>query len=109
VCYEAAENLEFYRSGLNTKHGLSLMSFELKQQLKLAQKLILTPQLQQAIKLLQLSRLELLDTVAQEMESNPALEESPDFTQDHEDPVEKVIKTDCQSRYALFATGYARR
>jgi RNA polymerase sigma-54 factor len=64
------------------------MSFELTQQLKLAQKLILTPQLQQAIKLLQLSRLELLDTVTQEMESNPALEESPDFAQDHEDQVE---------------------
>ncbi len=33
------------------------------------------PQLQQAIKLLQLSRLELLDTLYQEMEQNPMLEE----------------------------------
>ena len=35
----------------------------------------MTPQLQMAIKLLQLSRLELLDTIQQELEENPALEE----------------------------------
>jgi len=35
------------------------MALEIKQQLKLSQQLIMTPQLQQAIKLLQLSRLEL--------------------------------------------------
>ncbi|MBP8644884.1 MAG: RNA polymerase factor sigma-54 [Syntrophobacteraceae bacterium] len=50
-------------------------AFELKQQLKLSQQLIMTPQLQQAIKLLQLSRLELLETIHQEMETNPLLEE----------------------------------
>ena len=33
------------------------MAYELKQSLKLAQQLLMTPQLQQAIKLLQLSRL----------------------------------------------------
>ena len=41
----------------------------------------MTPQLQMAIKLLQLSRLELMDTIHQELEQNPALEEgleSPD-------------------------------
>jgi RNA polymerase sigma-54 factor len=35
----------------------------------------MTPQLQMAIKLLQLSRLELLETINQELEENPALEE----------------------------------
>ena len=35
----------------------------------------MTPQLQMAIKLLQLSRLELMDVIRQEMEENPALEE----------------------------------
>ena len=35
----------------------------------------MTPQLQQAIKLLQLSRLELLETINQEMETNPLLDE----------------------------------
>jgi RNA polymerase sigma-54 factor len=81
------------------------MSFELKQQLKLAQKLILTPQLQQAIKLLQLSRLDLLDTVTQEMESNPALEESPDFAQDHEDQVENGSSLDQQDDYPEVVIG----
>lgn len=48
--------------------------------LKLTQKLVMTPQLQQAIKLLQLSRLELLQTVSLELLENPLLEESaPDL------------------------------
>jgi RNA polymerase sigma-54 factor len=51
------------------------MALQLKQSLNLSQQLIMTPQLQQAIKLLQLSRLELLETINQEMETNPMLEE----------------------------------
>lgn len=53
------------------------MALELRQQMKLAQQLVMTPQLQQAIKLLQLSRLELVDAVHQEMLENPFLEEMP--------------------------------
>jgi RNA polymerase sigma-54 factor len=52
------------------------MALQLKQSLTLAQQLIMTPQLQQAIKLLQLSRLELLETVHNELETNPVLEEA---------------------------------
>ena len=48
---------------------------ELRQSLKLSQQLVMTPQLQQAIKLLQLSRLELQQAVREELEVNPALEE----------------------------------
>jgi RNA polymerase sigma-54 factor len=51
------------------------MSFELKQNLKLTQQLIMTPQLQQSIKLLQLSRLELVAAINKELEENPLLEE----------------------------------
>ncbi|MBW2609173.1 MAG: RNA polymerase factor sigma-54 [Deltaproteobacteria bacterium] len=51
------------------------MVLQLRQTLSLSQQLIMTPQLQQAIKLLQLSRLELLDTINQEMEDNPLLDE----------------------------------
>ena len=40
----------------------------------------MTPQLQQAIKLLQLSRLELQETLSQELESNPMLEEGTAFS-----------------------------
>ena len=54
------------------------MAFELRQQLKLAQQLVMTPQLQMAIKLLQLNRLELLETITQELEENPTLEEVQD-------------------------------
>ena len=39
------------------------MALELRQSLALTQQLIMTPQLQQAIKLLQLSRLELVETL----------------------------------------------
>ncbi|MCP4668722.1 MAG: RNA polymerase factor sigma-54 [Deltaproteobacteria bacterium] len=51
------------------------MALELRQSLNLTQRLVLTPKLQHAIKLLQLSRLELLDSINEEMETNPALEE----------------------------------
>ena len=51
------------------------MAIQLRQSLSLHQQLIMTPQLQQAIKLLQQSRLELLETIYQEMEVNPMLEE----------------------------------
>jgi len=52
------------------------MELGLQQSLILTQQLVMTPQLQQAIKLLQLSRLELAEMIQQEMEQNPALEES---------------------------------
>ncbi len=58
------------------------MALELRQQLKLAQKLVMTPQLRQAIKLLQLNRLELTDALQAEMEQNPLLEESVDAPDD---------------------------
>ena len=51
---------------------------EIKQQLKLNQQLVMTPQLQQAIKLLQISRLELAEVVREEILENPMLEEHGD-------------------------------
>jgi RNA polymerase sigma-54 factor len=55
---------------------------ELKQHaaLRLEQKLVMTPQLQQAIRLLQLSRLELIEEVRKELDNNPVLsEDEPDI------------------------------
>jgi RNA polymerase sigma-54 factor len=49
---------------------------EIKQQLRLSQQLVMTPQLQQAIKLLQMSRMELVDLVREELLENPILEDS---------------------------------
>jgi RNA polymerase sigma-54 factor len=46
---------------------------EIKQQLRLSQQLVMTPQLQQAIRLLQLSRLELIDEIRKELDANPVL------------------------------------
>lgn len=51
------------------------MALENKLELKLSQKLVLTPQLQQSIKLLQLPQLELSQNLAQELMENPFLEE----------------------------------
>lgn len=57
------------------------MVLELRQSLKLAQKLVMTPQLRQAIKLLQLGRLELTEALQAEIEQNPMLEEAPPLEQ----------------------------
>jgi RNA polymerase sigma-54 factor len=59
------------------------MALEQKLRLKLAQRLVMTPSLQQAIKLLQLSRLELEEALTQEILENPILdvEEQPEESQ----------------------------
>lgn len=62
------------------------MALEIRQSMKLSQQLVMTPQLQQAIKLLQLSRLELEQTIQEELLQNPALEESPELTAAEELP-----------------------
>ncbi len=51
------------------------MALEIKQSMRLSQSLVVTPQLQQAIKLLQLSRLELTNLIQKELTENPCLEE----------------------------------
>jgi RNA polymerase sigma-54 factor len=71
------------------------MALQLKQSLNLSQQLIMTPQLQQAIKLLQLSRLELLETITQEMETNPLLDELSGSETDDESAIsEETPETD---------------
>jgi RNA polymerase sigma-54 factor len=63
------------------------MALDLRLQVKLSQQLVMTPQLQQAIKLLQLSRMELVDVVTQELEENPLLEEGADSKDEREEPI----------------------
>ena len=83
------------------------MALELRQQLKLAQQLIMTPQLQQAIKLLQLSRLELVETVQQELLENPFLEES--FTDEHPDTLAlEEGRTPAENENDTYETDAAR-
>jgi len=51
------------------------MALEQKLNLRMSQKLIMTPSLQQAIKLLQMTKLELQEEITQEVTENPLLEE----------------------------------
>ena len=52
------------------------MALEQKLSLRLSQKLVMTPSLQQAIKLLQMTRMELDTLLTQELVENPVLEEA---------------------------------
>lgn len=61
------------------------MEMKLNLNLKMTQKLVMTPMLQQAIKLLPLARLELAQQVRQEIMENPVLEEIPDEDELEED------------------------
>ena len=56
------------------------MNYSQRLDLRQSQSLVMTPQLQQAIKLLQMSNLELSGFVQNELDNNPLLEES--FTSD---------------------------
>jgi RNA polymerase sigma-54 factor len=80
------------------------MAFELKQNLKLAQQLIMTPQLQQAIKLLQLSRLELVDAIQQEIEENPLLEEIS-IGEENEGDFQPEVDEIAQTEHSVEVTG----
>lgn len=63
-------------------------------QLRLSQQLAMTPQLQQAIRLLQLSTLELQQEIQQALESNPLLEQDDEQS----DPLsDETSHTDNQS------------
>ncbi|MBV8519695.1 MAG: RNA polymerase factor sigma-54 [Acidobacteria bacterium] len=66
------------------------MALEQKLHLKLSQKLIMTPSLQQAIKLLQLSKLELQEVLNQELLENPLLEETAEEAKAEETPAEEA-------------------
>lgn len=73
------------------------------QELKLLQKVILTPQLQQAIRLLQLSRAELVEEIRSQLESNPVLEEDFEGSNTdnltYEDPVSESPNLENFSAY----------
>ncbi|HTX55126.1 MAG TPA: RNA polymerase factor sigma-54 [Candidatus Baltobacteraceae bacterium] len=64
------------------------MAFDTRLRMLQTQRMIMTPMLQQAISLLQLSRLELVQEVREQMEQNPLLEEAeePSLSQEQEAP-----------------------
>jgi RNA polymerase sigma-54 factor len=72
-------------------------------QLKLGQNLTMTPQLQQAIRLLQLSTLELQTEVQMALESNPLLEQDEGGPADNGEPAPEINSSERDS--TLTATG----
>lgn len=66
------------------------MALHMRQDIRMSQQLVMTPQLQQAIKLLQLSRVELSDLVRDELMENPLLEEAQEMGTSVEEPVSSV-------------------
>jgi RNA polymerase sigma-54 factor len=66
------------------------MALEQKLSLRLTQKLVMTPSLQQAIKLLQMTRTELEGLITQEMTENPTLEEAQVETSPEEKASEQI-------------------
>lgn len=76
------------------------MAINLSQTLRLtqSQQLVLTPQLQQAIKLLQLNQLELAALVSQEMETNPVLEEVAPAQETESEQRLEELKTEAEAK-----------
>ena len=70
------------------------MTMQQKLQMRLSQRLILTPSLQLAIKLLPMTTLELVDMLNQEVVENPLLEEAQTEEQQQVDAVAQVEKAD---------------
>ena len=86
------------------------MAIELKQQLRISQQLVMTPQLQQAIKLLQLNQQELVDLVQEELQENPCLEEDDreeatagELSDQTPDPVSEEVGGDGDSAAEIAA------
>ena len=65
---------------------------KLSLQLKLGQQLTMTPQLQQAIKLLQLSTLDLQQEIHEAIESNPMLEFTEESAEEGPPPAARVAR-----------------
>ncbi len=64
-------------------------------QLRLGQQLTMTPQLQQAIKLLQLSTIELQQEIQEALDANPLLEAEDDYAVFQETLIQR-IKSRCR-------------
>ena len=82
---------------------------KLRLDLRLSQKLIMTPQLQQAIKLLQLSRLELQQSLQQHLMENPLLDELATETEESEETATAERELFGLQLGRLLRYGYASR
>ena len=81
-------------------------------QLRQSQSLVMTPQLQQAIKLLQMSNLDLAEYVSQEIERNPLLEatsSTPEERRDREPNEERTAKPEANDVSSTLKTDSGTR
>ena len=80
------------------------MALEQKLSLKLTQKLVMTPSLQQAIKLLQMTRMELDHLLTQELVENPVLEDDREVRDEEPSTAEKEAEAEGLSSEQVVQT-----
>ena len=85
------------------------MGIEIKLSQKLSQSLVMTPQLQQAIKLLQLSRQDYLEAIERELEENPLLESDPDAEPEHDRKEPEPRPTTGEEMYESLDSRYPNK
>jgi len=78
---------------------------ELKQTQKFAQKLVLTPQMRQSLRILQMPLLELKDYIEKEIEENPVIEKEIKDSQETVYLEESLIESMSQNEYQQYPAG----
>ena len=78
-----------------------MVSMRMGLEMKMSQQLIMTPQLQQAIKLLQLSRVELEELIDQALIENPTLEVTPNEKEEEESNVRKIREREKEEGFEI--------
>lgn len=88
----------------------ALMAYSMRQELRMSQQLVMTPQLQQAIKLLQLSRIELQDLVRGELLENPLLDDNSELggSSSSDEPVSSIEMQDSIEQNAADQPGASK-
>lgn len=77
------------------------MALDLRLEAKLSQSLVMTPRLQQAIKLLQYNHMEMVAHVQEAMLENPTLEEVPDTASSGEDGMDRLREQQAEASQDL--------
>src|SRR3546814_10567120 len=78
--------------------GAPIMALAPRLDLRQSQSLVMTPQLQQAIRLLALSNLEIEAYIAEELEKNPLLETGDSRSEEHTSELQSLMRIS----YAVF-------
>jgi len=78
---------------------------DLKQNQRLIQKLSLTPQMRQSLRILQMPLLELKDYIEKEIEENPVIEKETKDTHETAQVEELFLETISQNEYQQYPAG----